>query len=203
MPNNPNPQGKGLIPLLQGLDRHRLDRLLPPKQIEQVEMELFTSMFVLQSEFRFNPVPNRTYFLYQKEGTYRLLLVGPNEWGSTLYLGRYIGSCILHDDRTWTLALDAAMEHDLEFMAHITSEQNKLKQALEHADTLEEILPVFEENFGYHGRILAFILGKSLSISMDMAGIKSLTYNEARGFLSHKKPPNMSHEMSQEQQVHA
>ena len=199
MPDNPNPQGKGLTPLLQGLDQHCLDRLLPPKQIEQVEMELFTSMFVLQSEFRFNPVPNRTYFLYQKEGTYRLLLVGPHEWGSTPYLGRYIGSCVLHNDRTWTLALDPAMEHDLEFMAHITSEQNKLQQVLEHADTLEDILPVFEESFGYHGRILVFILGKSLSISMDMAGIKSLTYNEARGLLFHNK----SHEMSQEQQVDA
>ena len=187
MPNNPNPQGKGLVPLLQGLDRHRLGRLLPPKQIEQVEMELFTSMFVLQSEFCFNPVPNRAYFLYQKEGVFRLLLVAPHEWGSTPYQGRFIGSCILHDDRTWTLVLDPAMEYDHDFMAHIANEQEKLKQALELASSLEEIVPVYKENFCYYGRILAFILGKSLSISMDMAGIKSLTYNEARGFLSHEQ----------------
>jgi hypothetical protein len=211
MPNNPNPQGKGLVPLLQGLDRHRLGRLLPPKQIEQVEMELFTSMFVLQSEFCFNPVPNRAYFLYQKEGVFRLLLVAPHEWGSTPYQGRFIGSCILHDDRTWTLALDPAMEHDKDFMAHIVCEQNKLQRALEHADTLEDILPVFVENFSYYGRILAFILGKSLSISMDMAGIKSLTYNEARGLLfmdktndkANEMPHEMFHEMAHEQQIHA
>ena len=203
MPNNPNPQGKGLVPLLQGLDRHRLDRLLPPKNIEQVEMELFTSMFVLQSEFRFNPVPNRTYFLYQKEGKFRLLLVGPHEWENTAYQGRTIGSCILHDDRTWTLALDPAMEHDHGFMAHIANEQEKLQQALEHADTQEEILPVFEENFCYYSRILAFILGKSLAISMDMAGIKPLTYNEARGLLFHDKANEMFHEMTHEQKLHA
>jgi hypothetical protein len=195
MPDNPNPQGKCLVPLLQGLDRHRLDKVLPPKHIEQVEMELFTSMFVLQSEFGFNPVANRTYFLYQKESKFRLLLVGPHEWGNTSYQGRIIGSCILHDDRTWTLALDPAMEHDHDFMAYIASEQEKLKQALEHTDTLGEILPVFEENFCYYGRILAYILGKSLSVSMDIAGIKSLTYNEARGLLFH--------EMTHEQKLHA
>lgn len=185
MPVNSNPQGKGLIPLMQGLDRHRLDRLLPPKQIDQVQMELFTSMFVLQSEFHFNPVPNRIYFLYQAEGKFKLLLVGPHEWGSRPYRGRYIGSCILHEDKTWTLSLDPAMEHDKAFMKHIVSEQEKLQQALEKADTIEDVLPIYEESLCYYGRILAFILGKSLSISMDMSGIKTLTYKEAKGLLAH------------------
>ena len=184
MPDNPNPQGKGLVPLLQGLDRHRLDKLLPPKQIDQVQMELFTSMFVLQSEFRFNPVPNKTYYLYQTEGRFRLLLVGPQEWGSQRYRGRYIGSCILHEDKTWTLALDPAMAHDQAFMDYIASEQEKLQKALEEAETVEDILPVFEESFCHYGRILAYILGKSLSVSMDLSGIKTLSYSEAKGLLT-------------------
>jgi len=186
MPDNPNPQGKGLVPLIQGLESHRLACQLPPKQIDQVQMELFTSMFVLQSDFRFNPVPNKTYYLYQTEGSYRLLLVGPHEWGATGYLGRYIGACILHDDRTWTLALDSSMEHDEAFMAHIVTEQEKLQLALEKAQTLEDILPVFEESFGHYGRILAYILGKSLAISMDMSGIKQLNYQEAKGLLGYE-----------------
>ena len=186
MPNNPNPQGKGLVPLLQGLDGHRLDRLLPPKQIDQVQMELFTSMFVLQSDFRFNPVPNKIYYLYQTEGRFRLLLVGPHEWGLNGYRGRYIGSCILHDDRTWTLALDPAMEHDREFMDYIANEQDMLQEVLEKAESLEDILPVYEKSFGHYGRILAYILGKSLAISMDMSGIKSLSYQEAKGLLGHE-----------------
>lgn len=185
MSDNPNPQGKGLVPLLQGLDRHRLDRLLPPKQIDQVQMELFTSMFVLQSDFRFNPVPHKTYYLYQTEGRFRLLLVGPHEWARP-YRGRYIGSAILHKDRTWTLALDPAMEYDRKFMDYIAAEQEKLQQALEAAETVEDILPVYVDSFCYYGRILAFILGKSLKISMDLSGIRTLTYKEAKGLLGHE-----------------
>ena len=53
MPRNPNPQGKGLVPVLQGLQHQWQQPVLLPKQIDQIEMELFTSLFVLQSEFKF------------------------------------------------------------------------------------------------------------------------------------------------------
>jgi len=49
---------------------------------------------------------------------------------------------------------------------------------------MEEVLPVFEGQLGYNSRILAFILGKSLGLSMDRAGISSLTYGEAKGLLT-------------------
>ncbi len=184
MPENPNPQGKGLVPILQTLDNHRLDKLLPPKKIDQVEMELFTSMFVLKSDIRFNPVAGKSYYLYQTEGRYKLLMVGPEEW-CTPYRGRYIGECELHDDRTWSMALDPAMEHDKVFMAEITREQEILQEALENAKCVEDVLPVFEGSMGYNSRLLAFILGKSLGISMEMAGIRGLSYDEARGLLVH------------------
>ena len=54
---NPNPQGKGGSLVLNTLDAQRRD--LPavrPKQIDQVSTELFTSLFVLQSDFRFKPI---------------------------------------------------------------------------------------------------------------------------------------------------
>jgi len=186
MPDNPNPQGKGLVPILQGLDTHRLDRLLPPKKIDQVQMELFTSMFVLKSDIRFNPVADRPYYLYQTDGRYKLLMVGPQEWCSP-YRGRFIGECILHRDRTWSMALDPAMSHDREFMARIEQEQDNLQQILEQAQCLEDILPVFEESLGYNSRILAYILGKSLGLSMEMSGIRELNYQEAKGLLQHDK----------------
>ena len=112
--------------------------------------------------------------------------MGPHEWGESGYRGRYIGSCILHDDRTWTLALAPTMEHDPEFMDYITREQGKFQAVLENAESMEDVLPVFEESFGHYGRVLAFMLGKSLAISMDMAGIKTLTYHEAKGLLSYE-----------------
>ena len=187
MPDNPNPQGKGLVPVLDSLSRHQLSRLIPPKQIDQVQMELFTSMFVLKSDIRFNPIPDNPYYLYQTEGRYKLLMVGPQEW-STPYRGRYIGECILHDDRTWSMALDPAMEHDQEFMAQITQQQEALQSALENAETVEDVLPVFEGSMTYHSRLLAFILGKSLGLSMDMAGIREMNYQEAKGLLTQDKP---------------
>lgn len=66
MPINPNPQGKGLVPVLQGIERHRLSDRLPPKQIDQIQIELFTSLFVLHRDFNFNPVPHQSYWLYKK-----------------------------------------------------------------------------------------------------------------------------------------
>ncbi len=186
MPVNPNPQGKGLVPVLQGLNQHRLNIKLPPKQIDQVEMELFTSLFVLQSDIKFNPVPHKSYWLYQCEGRFRLLMVAPDEWVSP-FRGRFIGECILQEDRTWTLALDPPMEHDQDFMALIGQQQDSLHQALEDSASIEDALPKLESSFSFYAQILAFTLGKSLDISMQMSGIKGLSYSEAKGLLSHKE----------------
>lgn len=188
MPNNPNPQGKGLVPLLQTIDNQRLRALVPPKQIDQIEMELFTSLFVLQSRIGFQPVIGRSYWLYQTDGPsgadkeYRLLLVAPHEWHSP-YRGRYIGRCELQEDRTWTLALDPAMAADQAFMESIEAQRQELSAEIQSAKSLEDILPVFEERFGFHARVLAYTLGKSLGISMELSGIHQLGYAEVKGLL--------------------
>lgn len=168
---------------MQGLHQHRLRSLLPPKQIDQIETELFTSLFVLQSRFRFNPVPETPYYLYQWDGEFHLLMVGPRQWHRP-YRGRYIGECRLHEDRTWTLSLDQAMSADTAFLNYLHREREKLRESLITADTVEQALPVLEERYGYYGRILAYILGRSLDISMQGSGIKGLSYAQARGLLT-------------------
>lgn len=187
MQKNPNPQGKGLVPVLQGLQQHWARVQVAPKQLDQVSLELFTSLFVLQSEFRFNPVPEQDYYLYQAGETYRLMLVGPDEW-TTAGPGRYIGRCTLLVDRTWTLELDAAVAADEAFMAAIEARRQALQERLEAADTLEDALPTFEAELGYYGKALSFILGKSLRVSMQLSGIHALSYDQARGLLS--SPPD-------------
>lgn len=182
MQKNPNPQGKGLVPVLQGLQQHWARVQVAPKQLDQVSLELFTSLFVLQSEFRFNPVPEQDYYLYQVGAGYRLLLVGPDEWPRG-YSGRYIGHCMLLEDRTWTLALDPDVAADEQFMAQIEARREALQQRLEAAATLEEALPTFEAELGYYGQALSFILGKSLRVSMQLSGIHALSYEQARGLL--------------------
>jgi len=186
MPRNPNPQGKGLVPVLQGLQSHWQLPVLIPKQIDQIEMELFTSLFVLQSEFKFNPVPGKSYFMYDTGTGYKLLLVAPHEW-HTPYPGRYVGECVLQQDRTWTLLLDPDLANDATFMRRVDKLRGRLTAALEKAEKIEDVLPSFEDSLGYYGRITAFILGKSLLTSMQLSGIKGLDYKAAKGLLTHSK----------------
>jgi hypothetical protein len=183
MPKTPNPQGKGLVPVLQGLEQHRVRASLPPKHIDQISLELFTSLFVLQSEFRFNPVPGQEYWMYMRKGGFTLSLVAPAEWHGKMP-GRSIGRCILQDDRTWTLELDAPVAADTTFMAGIEKRRLAFQQTLENAETLEDILPVYDDSLGYYGKVLAFILGKSLRTSMQLSGIAALGYEQAKGLLA-------------------
>ncbi|MEY4640074.1 MAG: hypothetical protein RLZZ227_68 [Pseudomonadota bacterium] len=185
MPRNPNPQGKGLVPVLQGIQQHWAQPVLLPKQIDQIEMELFTSLFVLQSEFKFNPVPGKSYWMYTTDHGYRLLLVAPHEW-HTPYNGHFIGECVLQKDRTWTLVLNPELSADAAFMRTVDALRGNLLSALEKAEKIEDILPGFEESLGYYGRITAFILGKSLLASMQLSGINALDYKAAKGLLESK-----------------
>jgi hypothetical protein len=179
---NPNPQGKGLVPILQGVHLHAQRLAVPPKPLAQIEMELFTSLFVLQSEIRINPVVGQSYWLYQRELGYRLSLIAPDEWHRELDQ-RCVGRCELQADRTWTLELSAALAADESFLAMIARQREALHTALEQAEHVEDILPVFAPTLGYHGRILAFILGKSLRSSMQLAGIAALPFREAAALL--------------------
>jgi hypothetical protein len=183
MPVNPNPQGKGLVPVLQGLQQHWERVHIQPKQIEQVSLELFTSLFVLQSDFRFNPVPGQDYWLYRCSQGYRLLLVGPDEWSGKAP-GYCIGCCNLHQDRTWTLSLTAESANDEDLLAEIESSRAALQDRLESAEQLEDVMPSFSEHQGYYGKALTFILGKSLTTSMALSGINELSYEQARGLLT-------------------
>lgn len=188
MPRNPNPQGKGLVRILQGLQQHWLDPAIVPKQIDQIEMELFTSLFVLQSELRFNPIPGISYWMYATDTGYRLLLVGPSEW-HTPYPGRSIGECVLQKDRTWTLKLDNKLASDRTFIDLIEQHRAKLHKALEGASKIDDLLPVFENSLGYYGRVMAFILGRSLLASMQLSGIRGLDYKGAKKMLADLSEP--------------
>lgn len=186
MKKNPNPQGKGLVPILQGMQQHTRFLLVPPKQIDQVEMELFTSLFVLQSEIRFNAAVGQSYSMYVNAQGYRLSLIRPDEWHRKMD-HRYVGRCELQPDRTWTMVLDSSAEEDEAFMAVIERQRAALHEKLEKAMKVEDVLPTFVPGLGYNGRVLAYILGKSLRGSMQLSGIATLTYQEAAGLLEHKE----------------
>ncbi|MES1924890.1 DUF2452 domain-containing protein [Salinisphaera sp. T31B1] len=184
MSKNPNPQGKGTSPVLATLESQRSQlATVPPKQIDQVTTELFTSLFVLDSEFRFKPVPGRVCYLYRRDGGYWLGLTPPDMLGEAV-AGRFIGTCVLQRDLTWTLALADDVAADERFMAWLSRRRAAFEQALAGAERLDDVLPRYESHLPFYRRAAAFAVAHSLGRSMSAAGIAGLSYDAALGRLA-------------------
>ncbi len=189
MSRKPNPEGKGQVPVLAALAASRAAAAVaPPKHIERVSTELFTSLFVLESDFNFKPVPGRSYWLYRKRERFWLSLIPPHEWGEGVY-GRFIGECRLQPDMTWTLELAEEVAADDAFMQFLADKREAFEHRLEEAETVDDVLPVHESQMPFYQRAFAFALSHSLGASMDQSGIRGLSYNEARGLLADESAP--------------
>ena len=181
---NPNPDGKGGSTVLATLNDVRSDAAqAAPKQIDQVTTELFTSLFVLESEFRFKPVAGKTYYLYHRPDTFWLGLTPPDMLGEAVG-GRFIGRCMLQADMTWTLELAPAVAADEDFMAWLAARRAAFERRLGEAERVDDILPVYESRLSFYRRASAFGVAHSLSRSMSASGISGLSYDEARGLLT-------------------
>lgn len=183
MDKTPNPQGKGLVPVLETLAASRAAIAVPPKRIDQISSELFTSLFVLESDFKFRPVVGRSYWLYRKGERFWLSMLAPHEWSAAAF-GQVIGECTLQDDITWTLTLDEAAAQDTALLHMIEAKKLAFEKRLEEAETVDEALPVFDESLPFFQRVCASALAASLRVSMQKSGIEGLSYDEARGLLA-------------------
>ncbi len=184
MKKNPNPQGKGLAPLLDGLASVRAQAALPPKQIDQVSTELFTSLFVLNTQFEFRPVPGKSYWLYFTNDKFKLFAIGPNDW-ATGQPGQFVGECVLRDDVTWTVNLNEEIAVQSWFTDFLDQQRQRVEECLLHAEKLEDAMPYYVQKLPYYSRLLAYGVGTSLKQSMTLAGINSLDYEQAKGLLTH------------------
>lgn len=183
MPENPNPQGKGLRPVMAFLEESRAPALMAqPKQIKQISLELFTSLFVLESDFKFKPVRGSNYWLYQKNGRFWLSPIRPDEWDERVY-GRYIGECELHEDMTWSLEMCEEAAEDQALMASLEQRWEAFEEAMEESETVEEALPRYQGQMPFYQRAYAFALAHSLRASMQGSGIQALSYHEAQAHL--------------------
>ncbi|MEZ5534963.1 MAG: DUF2452 domain-containing protein [Thiolinea sp.] len=179
----PNPQGKGVVPVLAVLSEATSRRVVLPKPVEQIAGELFTSMFVLESSFRFKPVPGRSYWLYRdKQGCFKLSLLAPEQWSATIF-GQVIGHCVLQDDLTWTLELSAEAAADQGFVDYIAERRQQFGRELHEAQHVDDLLPVFKQSLPFYQRVFASAMAGSLSRSMQLSGIAGLSYEQARGLL--------------------
>lgn len=185
MKKNPNPQGKGLVPVLESLADSRALVPVVPKHISQISHELFTSLFVLHSNFQFKPIVGKSYWLYRRNGGFQLSLISPQEWGDKRF-GLFVGECILQQDVTWTLALDTAAANDRTLMAIIEQKRYEFEQALTSAESVDSVLPFYVDGLPFYQRVFAAALASSLKGSMLKSGIQGLSYIQAQCYLSNK-----------------
>ncbi|NOV31461.1 DUF2452 domain-containing protein [Methylomonas sp. ZR1] len=177
-----NPQGKGAVAVLDSLQQAKKQLIAPAKNIQQISSDLFTSLFVLNSQIRFKPTTGQAYWLYFKDEQCRLSLIAPEQWLSS-QSGRFIGTCELQPDLTWTLALSEACANDGAFIQEIADQRRQLEQTLQQAEKIDDVLPVYMETLPYYSRVLAATLAYSLKQSMQKSGILGLSFRQAEKLL--------------------
>ena len=164
-----NPQGKGLVPVLEAWHGAQ-PALVEAKPPGRILADYFTTLLVLSAEFAFKPCQGVDYYLYRAGDAWQLSLIGPDEWGERLP-GPCLGRCELRRDMTWRLhpaedidqhpSLLEAMERFHEGFVHL----------LDQAENLEEGLPFYAEQLPYYQRLLAAGMASSLSQSIQLAGL--------------------------------
>jgi len=164
---NPNPQGKGLVSVLADWQQTR-PRELREKTPAVLLRDWFTSALVLSASFRFRPAVGQAYYLYSRNGDWRLSLVAPGEWGERK-AGACLGRCELRPDMTWALEPSDDIDRQPDLVAELTQLIESFTQQLGDEGTLAEQLPGYRRDLPYHQRMLATALGASLRDSADRA----------------------------------
>ncbi|MGR9046229.1 MAG: DUF2452 domain-containing protein [Gammaproteobacteria bacterium] len=185
----PNPQGKGLVPVLDSLAQARKGLSVPAKDIGRIADELFTSLFILNSQIKFKPVAGQTYWLYRKDSGYRLSLIAPEQW-SPSQSGQFIGACELHFDLTWTLRLSDQGQADPELIAEIARRRERFDRKLAQAECVDAMLPFYLEELPFYARVLASALAYSIGQSMQKGGLKGLDFRQAQKKLPPPREPD-------------
>lgn len=164
---NPNPQGKGLVPLLQDWEAMRTD-LTGPDSATEFLRDYAISSLVLAAEFRFKPVPGKPYYLYSTSSGWKLSLIAPGELGR-LDMGSFLARCQLGTDMTWELVVE---DIDRDSPAARRAQRFILGflRALSEQSSIADSLPTYVARLPYYRRLLATGLSSQLSSSVTRFG---------------------------------
>ena len=161
--DNPNPQGKGLVPVLQ--DWHALQvREAGDKSAPEFLRDYCISSLILSARFGFKPVRGKPYYLYAGESDWQLSLITPQEWGQKIP-GQFVGRCELQPDMTWRLE-GGDLEQDSEAAQRIRDYIDDFAAALAQQDSIAATLPYYVVSLPYYQRLLATALAASLQRSL-------------------------------------
>jgi hypothetical protein len=171
MPLNPNPQGKAALPLLQELQT-ALSSPVPDRTPLDLARDYLASLLVLSAEFRFRPVPGKTYYLYFRQQRWQLSLVSPEEW-SPPRQEDFVARCTLRHDASWDVAPSDAIAANPHLQNALLRFQDQFTQRVADAGNLRDGLPHYERALPYYRRVLASALSKSLDVSLHRLGLES------------------------------
>lgn len=175
---NPNPQGKGVAPLLADWQATRPARAAA-KAPGELLLDWFNSALVLSAAFRFRPVQGQDYYLYLRDGAWRLSLIGPDEWGAR-DAGECLGRCRLRADMTWAIEPQADLAQRRELRQALAALASGFLDALDHDGAADDLLPGYRRDLSYFQRLLATGLGSSLRASLAEAGAATLSARTLR-----------------------
>lgn len=178
---NPNPQGKGLVPMLRDWQT-MVPSVRGPKAAAEFLRDYCMSSLVLAAHFRFKPVLGMTYFLYSVDDNWSLSLVGPDEWGTRLP-GECLASCRLRADMTWELEV-AGLDEQSPALRKARSFIRSFVDTLSAQQSIEAHLPFYVGELPYYQRLLATALSSSLQQSLPQTGddMRALLAAQPAGF---------------------
>jgi hypothetical protein len=187
MKTGANPQGKGLVPVLDAW-RAVQPASVQAKSPRRILADYFTTMLVLSAEFTFKPRPGVAYFLYRCTDRWMLSLVSPSEWRGRAP-GTYLGCCELSTDMTWHLQVRDDLDAHPILVDALQAFHDGFTRLLDRSAPLEEGLPYYADTLPYYRRLLAAGLASSLSQSLALAG---LTGTSSRHWLQNLATPSLA-----------
>ncbi|MEH6557175.1 MAG: DUF2452 domain-containing protein [Oceanicoccus sp.] len=169
----PNPQGKGLVPVLRDWEVMK-PQVRERKSSAEFLRDYCISSLVLAAKFRFKPVMGKTYFLYAFESGWMMSLISPEEWGPTKS-EQFLTRCRVRKDMTWEMDAIELNENSVV----LASARNFVKafiDTLSEQGAIGDHLPFYVESLPYYQRMMATALASSLKTTMpaDSNGVAAL-----------------------------
>lgn len=172
----PNPQGKGLVPVLDQLSTAR-QVIAEPKEPAECLLDYLVSALVLSADFRFKPVVGTIYYLYFQK-SWQLSLVAPEQWGDQQLNGCsrvFVGRCQLRSDFTWQMDQTQPLEDYPQVVNALADFEALFSEQLNAEQSMNELLPFHRSALPFWQRIHAHALAKSLKSSMMGSGLEGWT----------------------------
>ncbi|MEO0435723.1 MAG: hypothetical protein AAF098_02310 [Pseudomonadota bacterium] len=160
---NPNPQGKGVVPVLADWASTRPMEYRARSSADLL-FDWFVSALVLSARFSFKPVVGQRYYLYLEGEVWSLSLIAPHEWHRSRS-AQCLARCELVHDMTWTMQPLEGLAPNQELLGSLRSRLEAFLTELDSDLPLEQALPGYRREIPYYARMLATALGASLRAS--------------------------------------